>query len=87
MYEKEIVLHGTTIDQSHGRMLDIKFPNGVSMPMPPIPLEMGEHRFGLRRQAPKVGEHTREILEELGLNGAAIDELQGQGVIVWPEEA
>ncbi|MEE2760599.1 MAG: CaiB/BaiF CoA-transferase family protein [Pseudomonadota bacterium] len=72
---------------SQGRMLDIKFPNGVSKPVPPIPLEMGEHRFDLRRQAPKVGEHTREILEELGLNGDAIDELEGQGVIGWPEEA
>jgi len=72
---------------AQGRMLDIKFPNGVSKPVPPIPLEMGEHRFNLRRQAPKVGEHTREILEELGLNGDTIDKLRGQGVIVWPEEA
>jgi crotonobetainyl-CoA:carnitine CoA-transferase CaiB-like acyl-CoA transferase len=48
---------------------------------------MGEHVFGLRRQAPKVGEHTREILGELGLDEGAIDALQDQGVIVWPQDA
>jgi crotonobetainyl-CoA:carnitine CoA-transferase CaiB-like acyl-CoA transferase len=46
---------------------------------------MGDHVFSLRRQAPKVGEHTREILDELGLDEAAIDELQGQGVVIWPD--
>ena len=69
-----------------GRMLDIDFPNGVTKPMPPLPIEMGDHRFGLRRQAPKIGEHTREILGELGLDEAAIGDLQSQGVVIWPEE-
>jgi crotonobetainyl-CoA:carnitine CoA-transferase CaiB-like acyl-CoA transferase len=72
---------------AHGRMLDIEFPNGVTKPVPPMPIEMGEHVFGLRRQAPKVGEHTREILGELGLDEGAIDALQDQGVIVWPQDA
>ncbi|MBT4670703.1 MAG: CoA transferase, partial [Rhodospirillaceae bacterium] len=70
---------------AHGRMLDIEFPNGVTKPVPPMPIEMGDHVFSLRRQAPKVGEHTREILDELGLDEAAIDELQGQGVVIWPD--
>jgi crotonobetainyl-CoA:carnitine CoA-transferase CaiB-like acyl-CoA transferase len=35
---------------------------------------------------PLVGQHTREILEELGIRGAEQDELKAQGVVYWPDD-
>jgi hypothetical protein len=35
----------------------------------------------LRRPAPQLGEHTAEILSQLGLDSAAIDALAGEGII------
>ncbi len=64
-----------------GRMLEIDFPNGVRAKLPRLPVEMGDHDFGLRRQAPAIGEHTTEILSELGLAPAEIQALIKQGTI------
>jgi crotonobetainyl-CoA:carnitine CoA-transferase CaiB-like acyl-CoA transferase len=35
---------------------------------------------------PRVGEHTREILAELGCSDAEMDELKAAGVVTWPDE-
>jgi crotonobetainyl-CoA:carnitine CoA-transferase CaiB-like acyl-CoA transferase len=34
---------------------------------------------------PRVGEHTRQILEELGYTGVEMDELKASGVVTWPD--
>jgi crotonobetainyl-CoA:carnitine CoA-transferase CaiB-like acyl-CoA transferase len=34
---------------------------------------------------PRVGEHTREILEELGYQGTQMDALKASGVVYWPD--
>jgi crotonobetainyl-CoA:carnitine CoA-transferase CaiB-like acyl-CoA transferase len=38
----------------------------------------------MSRGAPEVGEHTREILAELGLAASEVDALAADGVIVAP---
>jgi crotonobetainyl-CoA:carnitine CoA-transferase CaiB-like acyl-CoA transferase len=43
-------------------------------------LSGGPQRFH-RRHAPLLGEHNRELLTELGLTDAEIDELEAEGVI------
>ena len=69
------------------RMLRIEFPNGVRARMPRLPIEIGDHDLGLRRQAPAVGEHTVEILHEAGLSGDEINDLRVRGVVSWPYAA
>jgi crotonobetainyl-CoA:carnitine CoA-transferase CaiB-like acyl-CoA transferase len=69
------------------RMLDIEFPNGVTAKLPRLPVEIGAHDFALRRQAPAIGEHTAEILTELGLPPAEITALSERRVIVAGEPA
>jgi crotonobetainyl-CoA:carnitine CoA-transferase CaiB-like acyl-CoA transferase len=64
-----------------GRMLDIAFPNGARAKIPRLPIEMGDHDFGLRRQAPALGEHTADILAEIGLVKSEIEVLRQRGVI------
>jgi len=64
-----------------GRMLDVAFQDGKRAKLPRLPLEMGEHDFGLRRQAPGLGEHTAEILAELGLARSEIEALSERGIV------
>ncbi|MGH6620135.1 MAG: CaiB/BaiF CoA transferase family protein [Alphaproteobacteria bacterium] len=67
---------------AHGRLVPTRMPDGTMTKLPRLPVEIGTHDLGLRRQPPAVGEHTREVLAELGIDDAKIDELEGKGVIV-----
>ena len=61
---------------------DVAHPvNGVA-PHSTLPMRLsgGPRRFH-RRHAPLLGEHNRELLTELGLKDAEIDELEADGVI------
>jgi crotonobetainyl-CoA:carnitine CoA-transferase CaiB-like acyl-CoA transferase len=64
-----------------GHMVEIEFPNGKLARMPGLPLEMGEHQFAVRRQAPKAAEHTREVLAEAGYSAAEIEALARSGAL------
>src|SRR5271169_5260653 len=57
---------------ANGRMIEVAFANGKRTKIPRLPIEMGEHDFGLHRQAPTIGEHTAEVLAELGLKSSEI---------------
>lgn len=57
-----------------GGLLELEFPDGQVAGLPALPLQMGEGRFGVRRNIPKVGEHTEEVLIELGYSDEAIKE-------------
>jgi len=64
-----------------GRMLDIAFPNGVRAKIPRLPVEIGDHDLALRRQAPAIGEHTEEVLAELGLEASEIEALRQREIV------
>jgi crotonobetainyl-CoA:carnitine CoA-transferase CaiB-like acyl-CoA transferase len=80
---------GDLFDDPHlnhaGRMLDIVLPTGTRAKIPGIPLEMSGHTPGVRLQPPKMGEHTRSILTELGYSEADVDELLEKGIAIGIE--
>ena len=43
---------------------------GQKTRLPALPLEMGGHRFGVHRDVPRAGQHTREVLAEAGYTAA-----------------
>ena len=49
--------------------------------LPKLPVRSTAFEFGLRRPAPKLGEHTREVLSEFGLSKDQIDALASRRVI------
>ena len=54
---------------------------GNSARLPGLPLEMDGERFGVRRDVPRSGQHTREILGAAGYDSAAIEALLADGVV------
>ena len=48
---------------------------GTKMKLPAVPVEMAGVRPGVRFDVPRQGQHTRDVLKELGYDAAAIDAL------------
>ena len=67
---------------SGGKLVDQVMSNGVWTKLPVLPIEMAGAVSGLERQAPKLGEHTREILTAAGFDSGYIDRLAGSQVVV-----
>jgi crotonobetainyl-CoA:carnitine CoA-transferase CaiB-like acyl-CoA transferase len=63
------------------RMLDVDFTGGVHAKLPRLPVEIGSHDLGLRGQPPAIGEHSADILAELGLAEREIEALSARGVV------
>lgn len=51
-----------------GGMVRIVMPDGRETRVPALPIQFGDERLGARLQPPKIGEHNRAILSELGLS-------------------
>jgi crotonobetainyl-CoA:carnitine CoA-transferase CaiB-like acyl-CoA transferase len=65
-----------------GGLVRVTVSEGVTADLPALPLRLGGERGGLRRDAPRAGEHSREILSgALGLADEAIDALARAGAV------
>ncbi len=70
-----------------GRMLPVEMPNGETAKLPRLPIEVGAHDFGLRRQPPRVGQDSTDVLAEAGFSEAEIRALADAGVVVGAADA
>jgi len=50
--------------------------------LPALPFESDEFQFSVRRQPPRLGEHSREILQELGLSDRDMDRLVKNKIVM-----
>jgi crotonobetainyl-CoA:carnitine CoA-transferase CaiB-like acyl-CoA transferase len=73
------------LDDAHlrasGQLLDTPLPDGRIAKLPKLPVRSTAFDMRLRRPAPGLGEHTREVLRELGLATDEIDALASRRVI------
>ncbi len=68
--------------QHRGLRVDIPTPHGVSCPVVASPLRFSATAVEYKLPPPLLGEHTREILQELlGMDGEAMDALAAQGIV------
>ncbi len=63
------------------QFLDTPLPGRGPAKLPKMPVRSTAFEFELRRPAPRLGEHTREVLEEFGLSKDEIDALALRRVI------
>ena len=64
-----------------GGLLDVEIPSGGSTKLPAMPINMNDRRFDVHTPVPKVGEHSDQILKELGLDDEEIRDLFNEGVV------
>ncbi|HSE02219.1 MAG TPA: CaiB/BaiF CoA-transferase family protein [Burkholderiales bacterium] len=64
-----------------GGMTPITLPDGRKTRVPSLPIEMDGVRFGTRLDLPRVGEHTREVLENLGYGADAVTQLVARRIV------
>jgi crotonobetainyl-CoA:carnitine CoA-transferase CaiB-like acyl-CoA transferase len=75
-----------TLDDPHIRAMaffqPVDYP-GLERPAPiaKTPVWLSETPGGIRHRAPLLGEHTEQILQQIGYDAAAIEELRRTGVI------
>ena len=63
------------------QFVDTPMPNGTMAKLPKLPVHSTAFELGLRRPAPTLGEHTREVLFSYGLTKDEIDALASRRVI------
>jgi crotonobetainyl-CoA:carnitine CoA-transferase CaiB-like acyl-CoA transferase len=64
-----------------GALAETTLPSGARTKLPKLPLRMGELDFGLRRDPPGVGEHSREVLEASGFSPEEIERFVAEGIV------
>ncbi|HUM14508.1 MAG TPA: CaiB/BaiF CoA-transferase family protein [Candidatus Nitrosotalea sp.] len=73
------------VDDPHlnaaGQFIDTPLPGRGTAKLPKLPVHSSAFEMELRRPAPHLGEHTREVLQELGIPKDEIDALASRRVI------
>ncbi len=64
-----------------GGLLEVMMPDGVSARLPALPFELDGARPPLRRQPPGLGEHSREVLREIGVGEDELAALERRGIV------
>jgi crotonobetainyl-CoA:carnitine CoA-transferase CaiB-like acyl-CoA transferase len=64
-----------------GALAETTLPDGKKTKLPKIPLRMDGKSFDLRRDPPRVGQGSRDVLKAAGLTDHEIDDLIQKGVL------
>lgn len=73
------------LNKEKGGLIHTTLPSGVRTKLPRIPVEMGDHDFGLRNDPPPVGADTVELMRDMGYSEQEIKEMIEQNIAVASE--
>ena len=74
-------LHHDPIFHERGAFAEAKHPEAETLRYPGRPFIMGATPWAIRRPAPLLGQHTDEILAELGLSDSQIGSFRDGGIV------
>ena len=64
-----------------GGLMPTELPNGVHTRLPRLPIQLADVEFSVRRDPPRVGQDTRAVMAELGIDKDEIERLAEAGVV------
>ena len=65
-----------------GYLQRVPFPGAAKdVPITPTPFRLSATPGSIRHRAPLLGEHTDEVLGEIGYDPAAIDRLRAENIV------
>ena len=67
--------------QASGGLVEVALEANKKIKLPALPIEMSEKKFSVRKDIPKSGEHTSEILVEVGFHQSEIDEFIKEKIV------
>lgn len=77
------------IDEPHlnagDHLLEVTLSDGRTFKLPTPPVSMQSHHYAARMPPPALGEHTQEVLSEIGYAPAEIDALQSTQTVLQSE--
>jgi crotonobetainyl-CoA:carnitine CoA-transferase CaiB-like acyl-CoA transferase len=73
--------------QATGFWQSYEHPTEGTLRMPSFPVNFGSTPASIRRHAPRLGEHTEEVLREAGLSAEQIAALTASGAAMTAEQA
>lgn len=68
-----------------GSLLETGLPDGTTAKLPRLPVTVGEHDWDLRANPPGIGEHTLDLLNEIGYSNERLRSLIETEVIATTE--
>ncbi len=74
-------LHNDGVFHERGAFAEVEHPEAGVLRYPGRPFMMGATPWSVRRPAPLLGQHTGEILSELGLSASEVSSLRAGGVV------
>jgi crotonobetainyl-CoA:carnitine CoA-transferase CaiB-like acyl-CoA transferase len=80
IYELDQVFEDAQV-RHMGMVREVEQPGLGTVRMLGFPFAVGGQRPAFRRPAPRLGEHTREVLAELGISAKEIERLTGLGAV------
>jgi crotonobetainyl-CoA:carnitine CoA-transferase CaiB-like acyl-CoA transferase len=70
---------------SGNHLLEIELPDKRKLKLPSLPVSSDRFSYSTRENPPRLGQHTREILADLGYNDKRVRQFIEDGIVAIPE--
>jgi crotonobetainyl-CoA:carnitine CoA-transferase CaiB-like acyl-CoA transferase len=66
---------------SGNHLLEVAVPDDKKVKLPSLPMHSNRFSYSVRENPPELGQHTREILQEIGISDTDVQQLVDEGIV------